>query len=233
VTAQDDHLHYEDDLAAYLLDALPADEARQFQLHLDGCPRCQERAGWLRTSVEMLPAAVEQLEPPPALRGRLMATVHAEAETQPTVPAQTARPARKRSWRSLPALPRPALAMAAALVLAVAVGAYALGSGGDGSETVTAAGQAPPGASAVVERTGDQGILRVTGLPQRRNGIYEVWIARAGQVQPSTLFQVHRDGTGAAAIPEGLEDADQVMVTLEPPGGSAKPTRAPLIVTKL
>ena len=230
MTAQDDHLRYEDDLAAYLLDALPADEARRFRLHLDGCPRCQERAGWLRTSVEMLPAAVEQVEPPPALRERLMATVRAEAEAQDTA---RARPVRKRSWRDLFAIPRPALAMAAVLVLAVAVGAYALGSGGDGSETVTATGQAPPGATAVVERTGDQGILRVSGLPQRRNRIYEVWIARDGQVQPSTLFQVHPDGTGAAAIPQGLEDADQVMVTLEPPGGSAKPTRAPLIVTKL
>ena len=138
-----------------------------------------------------------------------------------------------RLWRNLFAIPRPALAMAAVLVLAVGVGAYALGSGGNGSETVTATGQAPPGATAVVERTGDKGILRVSGLPQRRNGIYEVWIARDGQVEPSTLFQVHRDGTGAAAIPEGLDGADQVMVTLEPPGGSAKPTRAPLIVTKI
>ena len=60
-----------------------------------------------------------------------------------------------------------------------------------------------------------------------------MWIARDGQVEPSTLFQVHRDGTGAAAIPDGLEDADQVMVTLEPPGGSPQPTRAPIIVTKI
>ena len=60
-----------------------------------------------------------------------------------------------------------------------------------------------------------------------------MWIARGNKVEPSTLFQVHRDGSGAAAIPDGLDDADQVMVTLEPPGGSVKPTRAPLIVTKL
>ena len=85
----------------------------------------------------------------------------------------------------------------------------------------------------MVERTGDQGILRVSGLPQPKDGIYEVWIARDGNVEPSTLFQVHRDGSGAAAIPDGLDDADQVMVTLEPPRGSVRPTSAPLIVTKL
>ena len=229
---QDDHLPFEDDLAAYMLDALPGDEARRFERHLDGCPRCQERAHWLQVSVEMLPAAVEQVEPPPALRDRLMATVRAEAEHETPAPARSGW---RRSWRDLFAIPRPAFAMAAVLLVAVAVGGYALGAGsnGDGDATVTATGQAPPGATVVVERTGDKGILRVSGLPQRRNGIYEVWIARDGQVEPSTLFQVHRDGTGAAAIPEGLEGADEVMVTLEPPGGSAQPTREPLIVTKI
>ena len=112
----------------------------------------------------------------------------------------------RRSWRDLFAIPRPALALAATLLVAVAVGAYAIGAGGgdDGTETVTAQGQAPPGATAIVERTGDRGILRVSGLPQRTDGIYEVWIERDGQVVPSTLFQVHRNGTGAAAIPDGL-----------------------------
>ena len=142
-------------------------------------------------------------------------------------------PRRRWSWRDLFAIPRPALALTALLLAAVAVGAYALGSGGSDEQTVTARAKAPPGVTAVVERTGDKGILRVSGLPQRTDGIYEVWIARGQQVEPSTLFQVHKDGSGAAAIPDGLDGADQVMVTLEPPGGSAKPTRAPLIVTNL
>ena len=227
-----DHQPFEDDLAAYMLDALRGDEARRFERHLDSCPRCQERARWLQPSLEMLPAAVEQVEPPPALRERLMVTVRGEAEQEGSRPRR--RKADRRSWRGLLALPRPALALGAMLLIAVAVGAYAIGaSGGDGTKTVVAQGQAPPGATAVVERTGDNGILRVSGLPQRTDGIYEVWIARGEEVVPSTLFQVHRDGTGAAGIPEGLEGADQVMVTLEPRGGSAKPTRAPLIVTKL
>jgi anti-sigma-K factor RskA len=222
-----DHRSYEDDLAAYLLDALPGDEARRFERHLDDCARCQERARWLQVSVEMLPAAVEQVEPPPELRERLLKTVHAEA-------AGRERPVRRRrSWRALLAIPRPVLAGAAVMLAAVAIGAYALGAGGDGEQTVIARAEAPPGASATVERTGDKGILRVSGLPQRTDGIYEVWIARGEQIEPSTLFQVHRNGTGAAAIPHGLDDADQVMVTLERLGGSAKPTRAPLIVAKI
>lgn len=224
---QDEHTRYEDDLAAYLLDALPADEARDFERHLDGCARCRERARWLQGSVEMLPVAIEQIEPPPELRERLMRTVHAEAAA--TAPAQR----KRRAWRDLFALPRPWIAATAALLVAVAIGAYALGSAGDGQETVTARAEAPAGVEATVERSGDEGILRVAGLEQRTDGIYEVWIARGSKIEPSTLFQVHRDGTGAAAIPRGLDGADQVMVTLEPRGGSAKPTRAPIIVANI
>jgi len=219
---RDDHITYEDDLAAYLLDALPGDEARDFERHLDGCARCQERARWLQGSIDMLPVAVEQVEPPPALRERLMQTVHAEVA-----------PAPRKRWSWHISMPRPVIAVAAAVLAAVAIGAYALGSGGDGQETVTARADAPAGVVASVERTGDQGILRVSGLPQRTDGIYEVWIARDGKVEPSTLFQVNRDGDGAAAIPRGLDGADQVMVTLEPRRGSVQPTRAPIIVAKI
>ena len=226
MNTENEHLHYEEDLAAYLLDALPGDEARAFEGHLENCARCQEQARWLQGSVEMLPAAVEQVEPPAALRERLMETVYAEV-------APPASRRQRRSWRRFFAIPRPALALGAVVLAAVAIGAYALGSGGGGEQTVTAEAQAPPGVTAVVERTGDEGILRVSGLPQRTSGIYQVWIARGKEIVPSTLFQTHRNGSGAAGIPNGLEDADQVMVTLEPPHGSVKPTRAPIIVAKI
>jgi anti-sigma-K factor RskA len=237
VNEHTDHAGYEDDLAAYLLDALPADEARAIELHIEGCERCQERTRWLRASVELLPTAVEQLEPPPELKERLMSTVRAEAAPPPA--AQLDRPGASRGggWLGrLFALPRPAIALGATVLL---VGAgmigYALGSGDDAGQTTTTvqAAVAPPGARVTLERDGDSGILRVSGLPQHTNRIYEVWIARGKQVRPAGLFQVDRQGRGAAAIPHGLEAADQVMVSLEPPGGSAQPTTEPLVVTDI
>jgi anti-sigma factor RsiW len=235
VNERDDHLRYEEDLAAYLLDALSGEEAGDFERHLQDCPRCRERARWLSGSVELLPTAIEQVEPPPQLRERLMRTVHAEAKRERSQAGREERgPAGYRRGRlaRLLSVPRPALALGAAAVIAVAaVGGYALGSGGDETTTVTA--RAAPGVTATVERDGDRGILRVSGLEQRTDGIYEVWLERDGKVEPSTLFQVQRDGTGAAAIPRGLEGADRVMVTLEARGGSAQPTRAPLIVAKV
>jgi hypothetical protein len=193
----------------------------------------------------MLPTAVEQLEPPPELRERLMRTVRAEAAAAPEAePAATpaapphrgTRPQARPGWLGrLFALPRPAIALGA---IALAVGAgvlgYALGSGDEASRPTTIRAQvAPPGARVTLERDGDSGILRVSGLPQRANRIYEVWLARGEQVRPAGLFQVDRRGQGAAAIPTGLDGADRVMVTLEPPGGSARPTSDPLVITEI
>ena len=50
-----------------------------------------------------------------------------------------------------------------------------------------------------------------------------MWIARGEEVRPAGLFQVDRSGAGAAAIPTGLDEADQVMVSLEPPSGARNP----------
>ena len=244
MTADLDHSRYEDDLAAYLLDALGEDEAREVKRHIDGCARCQERARWLQASVEMLPTSVEQVEPPPELRERLVRTVRAEAAAErahehPAAgapePKEQARAGPGRLGRLL-ALPRPAMALGA-LLLAVAGGAvgYALGGGEDtGTTTVRAQVSAQAaGASATLERDGDSGILRVSGLPQRPDRIYEVWLARGDEVRPSGLFQVDRRGRGAAGIPSGLEEADRVMVTLEPRRGSEQPTSDPLLIADI
>jgi anti-sigma-K factor RskA len=236
-----DHTRYEDDLAAYLLDALPGDEAREMERHIDGCPRCQERARWLQASVEVLPTTVEQLEPPPQLRERLMQTVRAEAAAagtaEPSAAPARARTRDRRGWFGrLLAVPRPALALTAMLlVVGAGLVGYSLGSG-DGTDSTTVQAQVDPsvsGARATLERDGDKGILRVSGLPQHSDKIYEVWIARGEEVRPAGLFQVDRSGQGAAAITAGLDEADQVMVSLEPASGSAQPTSDPLVTAEI
>jgi anti-sigma-K factor RskA len=235
VSTADDHVRYEDDLAAYMLDALPEDEAGEMERHIEGCPRCRERARWLQGSVEMLPTAVEQLEPPPQLRERLMQTVRAEAAAAHAPPAdRRERVGARRGWFDrVRAVPRPALALGATLVaIAGGVVGYALGNNGSGADTTTLQAQAA-GARATLERDGDSGILRVAGLPQRKDRIYEVWIQRGKEVRAAGLFQVDRSGRGAAGIPHGLDTADRVMVSAEPPGGSEQPTAEPVLIVSI
>lgn len=41
------------------------------------------------------------------------------------------------------------------------------------------------------------------------------------------------DGSGEAVVPGDLKDVDQVLVTSEPEGGSAQPTREPLVAISI
>lgn len=231
-----DHERYEDELAAFMLGALEPEEERVFVEHLGGCEHCQARERWLRASVDVLPSSVEQLEPPPALRERLVDVVRREAgvqhEAARPLPASRSASERLRDWLGAASL-RPAAALVAvALVLVAGVAGYAIRGGGDGAGgttlPVTGTAAAPQTTGSLV-RDGDQGILRVSNLPQRKDRVYEVWLVKGGKPVPSALFQVRRDGTGAAAIPDGLDDSTQVMVTAEPPGGSDQPGSQPLL----
>jgi anti-sigma factor RsiW len=108
-----EHDQYRDNLAAWLLGALPPLEEELFERHLAGCDVCQREAARLRPAVGALGAAVPEVEPPADVKANLMATVRQEAKAR-----ERARPARRRSLIAL----RPATAMTAVTaVLAVGV----------------------------------------------------------------------------------------------------------------
>jgi hypothetical protein len=229
----EDHRRYEEDLAAYLLDALGEEEQRAFELHLRSCPACQGEERWLRGAVELLPSSVEQLEPPPALRERLMDTVRAEAAAE----GIEARPSTRRRPR-LGFVLRPVLAFGAAALIAVGVGAgYLIGNGGGGSTPAVATVPAKPTGVArgargeIVVKSRDAAEIRVSGLRPRRGRVYELWLVRKGSKTPeaSSLLAVHADGSGAWGIPGGLDGVQEVMVSSEPEGGSKQPTTMPVL----
>ena len=225
------HERYRDDLAAYALGGLGEDEAGKLRQHLEGCEECRAELRWLQPAVDVLPRSVPQRRPPPRLRRRLMSTVRAESRAARR--ERTSR-SRRRDWSGL--LWRPATAAAAGALLAVGVGGgYLLHQPGDQSSLLTAdAAKGAPSASGSLERAAGSGILRVQGMPAlARNQTYEVWVRRNGTTQPSSLFTVRRNRSGAAAVPGPLDDADAVLVTKEPRGGSSRPTSRPLLSVSL
>jgi hypothetical protein len=234
--AGNDHRRYEEDLAAYLLDALVEEERREFESHLHSCPACQAEERWLRGAVDLLPSSVEQLEPPPALRERLMDTVRAEAPAE----AIEARPGIRRG-RRLGFILRPAAAFGAAALIAVGIGVgYLIGDSGGGSTSALVTVPAKPtgvdpGARGEIVKSRDSAVIRVSGLRQRRGRVYELWLVRGGSStpEPSSLFAVRKDGSGASGIAGGLEGVREVMVSSEPEGGSEQPTTMPVLRTKL
>ena len=64
--------------AAYALDALDAEESREYEEHLATCERCREDLAQLGGAAGALAFAVESPAPPAALRSRILETARAE-----------------------------------------------------------------------------------------------------------------------------------------------------------
>ncbi len=71
-----------DDLVAYSLEALDPREAAAVDAHAPGCARCTRELEALAPAVAVLGESVDQLEPPPELRERVLGIVREEAEAK-------------------------------------------------------------------------------------------------------------------------------------------------------
>lgn len=233
---QDEH---HDDLAAYALGALSGEEARALERHLDGCKACRARLRWLQPAVDLMPASVPQVEAPEGLKKRLMDVVNEEAAEAAAAPAPQAAPSpasarTRRRWipSLLPA--RPALAGLALLaVIAAAAAALTLGGGDDQLEGSYAANpvDARSSAGGLVRVESGAGSIEVHDLPpSTATSTYQVWIGHDGRVTPSSTFEIREDGTGEASIPEVPPEADEILITREPAGGSETP-RGPQVLS--
>jgi anti-sigma-K factor RskA len=221
-----DHDRWRDELAAYALGALEADEAAVLERHLADCVECRAELDWLRPAVQMLPESVERLTVPPGLRDRLMEQVRSEANE----PRGSQSPTRSSSGRSGGLAWRPLAGLAALLLIAVAVGIYAIGGdSGGGGETTVVAGHAPA-VTAELVRDGESGTLHLAHLHQLpRDEVLQAWVQRGQHVvSAKTLFVPNPDGTASATI-DDMHDVNTVMVTAEPRGGSTQPTSAPIV----
>jgi anti-sigma-K factor RskA len=228
------HGRFRDDVAPWLLGALPDDERQEFERHLAVCGRCREEVAALRPAVEALPLAAPPVAPPPELRDRIMSVVESEARLLQAAGEEADRPPKRerRRFTGFGGL-RPAFVAAlAALVLAVGVGGYLIGNAGGGGARVVAAKVTFPAAQASVRTQGSEASLQLANMPAPPKGrVYQVWLKRDGRMpQPTRALFVVR--SGSVTIPGGIKGADQVLVTAEPAGGSLQPTMQPVIIAK-
>jgi len=231
-----------DDTGAYVLRALPEEERADFAAHLEGCAICQAAVEELQIIADQLPMAAPQMAPPPELRNRIMAVVESEAALlraagpgADDVPRP--RRLRDRFWWPSWLVPPGIAAAVTSCVLLVGVGAGVLLSGDDGPGTVRTltAQNAPAGSEASVAVQDGRATLVVRNMPAAPAGrVYQVWLKRAGGLEPThTLFTVRPDGRAQVEVDEGIEGADELLVTAEPSGGSTVPTSDPILTATL
>lgn len=220
-------------MAPYALDALDADECTRFEAHLEHCATCQsELAGFQATSARLGEAA--GLTPPAGLRDRLLTEIATTPQERPVVTTMTQRRGLRRT------LPRLVVA-AAFLVGAVGVGGYVIerDRASDehdrnvaitrvlGSEDATTVAKTfPTGGNVrmVMSPSKDAAVIFANGLPDPGDGkVYQVWmIESSGPVNQGTFR------TSGEMIMKGVTRADSVAVTVEPEGGSKRPTTVPV-----
>jgi anti-sigma factor RsiW len=233
------HREYSESLGAYGLDALPPAEAERVRRHLEDCAECRTALDGLRAAVDALPASVEQVEPSPELKARVMAIVESEAELLRAADASDDGPApppparRRRRWLTTPAA-RPVLGLGAA-VAALIVALVLVSTSGSGTHVIRAQLAAPlaaAGTRASVEVRGARAELVVTGLPAPPPGhIDELWVKHGSAApQPAGTFALR---SGSVALARAVRGGDQVMVTVEPGRGSPAPTTMPVIVARV
>ncbi|MFJ5546465.1 anti-sigma factor domain-containing protein [Streptomyces sp. NPDC093225] len=237
--------------AAYALGALDPAEREAFDAHLKTCEACRQEAKEFEATAARLAAAVFQ-PPPVAAKARVMAAIEGVRQLPPRVPAAT--PVSARAVRA--GLRRRAVPLAlAASVAAAVLGGAAVWQARTGEDlrqealevqrqldavsTVLAA----PDARTVHGRAAN-GALTTVVTSRRQNGAvftagnlaapgagrtYQLWLEHGGTMSPAGFIQ----GDGTVVLSGSPGDAGAVGLTLEPAGGSPRPTSDPLLVMPL
>ena len=209
-------------VAPYALDALDADEEREFEEHLASCEACREELASLREATAALAYGAVGPAPPPELKERILAEAAAERPNVVSLP-------QRQSWTA-------PLAAAAAIAAAVAIGVGVYAATRPASTDPLASVLAQPGAKLVP--MGDRGALAVAPdgtaaialtVPRAPEGkTYEAWVIRDGAAQRAGLFS----GATVLRIDRPVKPGSVVAVTLERAGGVDAPTSKPLAATK-
>ncbi|MEV5342310.1 anti-sigma factor [Streptomyces sp. NPDC052676] len=242
--------------APYALDALGPDERRRFERHLARCGRCDAEVRALTEDAVRL--AWSAAEPaPPALRDRVMAAVRTTPQEGASAPGRTPRlpphvwgvqppPARARSPRARPLfVPFATVTAAAALVVAALFAvqaertrdelaaerdrareiAHVLSAEDARAATGRDARGRTIGVIASVSTGGAVVTLRGYGEPPGER-VHQLWLMRP-DAQPRSLGLFDGD---TPLVATGLDSAaTSLAVTVEPDGGSARPTTTPVV----
>ncbi len=227
---EDEHSELKELVAAYALGALPPVDEAAIRSHILTCDECLAQADSYAAVASSLLLTVEPEPPPPGFADRIMARVAEDA------PAPRAAPARPRRWS-----PRLALSYAALVLVAAVLGIALVDARGDlesqektlaallRANGVELAGR--EGAAGRVVPTTEGLMLVVAGLPRAPAGrTYQLWLIRDGRPTSAGTFDVSEDLT-VVESKQKMRGMDVAAVTLEPKGGSRRPTTPPLMAS--
>jgi len=243
---------------AYAMDAVSERDRARFERHLPGCDACRQEVRGLREAAAALGAAAA-VRPPEALRDRVLRAAGQTRQVPPAVRRAPSRWSRDR-WAGGRRVPgwRPRLAVGVAGALAAAAVAAAAGvatynmqnrleqaQGRDltvaavltaSDATMMSARVSTGGTATVVMSHRERALVftaaHLSALPSSES--YELWLI--GPAGPRPAGMISASGRGHMVGPmivSGLSAGDRVGMTVEPSGGSARPTSPPVVMVNL
>lgn len=237
--------HPIDSIPAFVLGALDPEEALQVGEHVAACPTCGAEADAFHATLDVLPYALPQMNPPSHVKQQILARI-AASHSEPR-PAVVAAPGRGSRWLIGLSLGALLLALAFGYMMADARGRLAqsqqqlaalrrqatverqIASFIMAPQTVVRQ-LASPGrrASAMIymQPGSPQAVLVIKGMPKLAPGTtYQFWLAKPGVQESANTFDVDEYGTASLMIEARapMNQYAQVMVTVEQAGGSAQP----------
>ncbi|GAB3125761.1 anti-sigma factor [Streptomyces calidiresistens] len=242
---------------AYVLHALSPGERADFERHLAVCDACAVEVAELAATAGRLAGAVA-VAPPPGMRAEVLRRIGTVRQEPPVVPAGDrpgtgrfrGRGGRAPRWVVAACLVAALVGGAAAvwqhreadLARERAVEAERLLEAGEGMSEVLAVLAAPDAlavsgelvagatGTVVVSAAEDRAVFVSSGMPPAPEGMtYQLWFDDAGTMRPAGLMEpAGEPGTSALVMEGPLAGAVGMGITLEPAGGSPRPTSEPL-----
>jgi anti-sigma factor RsiW len=229
---------------SYALDALPDPERVEFERHLQHCPSCEAEVRGLRETAARL-AMAQALQPPPGMEQRVLAAAYRTKQLAP-LPSDRLRAVRdhRRAQVARRFAPRRIAAFAAAASVAAAI---VLGTtqastqhrleSTQASNAVISRVVTAPDARIETTRTSTGGSITVvasaalreavvtgTGTPPAGR-VYQVWVMSSSGARSAGLMAGPSTVLASAVVP-----GDRIGITIEPAGGTSKPTTTPVAV---
>jgi anti-sigma-K factor RskA len=222
--------HVDELIAGQALYALSAHDEERVALHVAECDRCRRQLREVEALAASLAYAVPATAPPPDLRDRVLAAVEPVVEAAPARPTGgAARPApRSRTWSWWPRVSAVAVPALAAAVVGLAIWNVSLHSDLSGLHSQLFHGTTGHlrGVGNVVVKSDGNATLYASVRAAPPGKTYEAWVIRGKVALPAGLFK--GGGTVNLKLSRDARPGDVIAVTVEPAGGTRKPTSAPI-----
>lgn len=238
---------------AYVLDALDDIDRKRFEKHLVESEETRNELTELSDTAVLLGLAVAPVDPPAHLKANIMDALMSTPQLAPlpvveAVPEQFAGKAETKAqarWFTRPVTALAAAAAAVALIfgggaLATSINQNtqqqaqadqlaAINSASD-SRRIVADVTGGGSATLVWSSTMASSALIMDGVAPLASGkVYELWYIDSSGARPAGTFTVGTSGSTWRVLTGKMGKGDTVGVTIEPAGGSTKPTTAPVV----